>query len=216
MHVFVTGGTGYIGRRLIPALLARGHSVRVLVRPGSESKTPRGCDTVVGNPFDSATFAAAIAPADTFVQLVGVPHPSPSKAQQFRDIDLKSALASIDAARQVHVAHFVYVSVAQSAPVMRVYQAVRAEAERALAASGLAHTIVRPWYVLGPGHRWPYFLIPMYWVLEQLPSTRETARRLGLVTLLQMIATLVDAIEHPPKGSRLIEVPQIRTMRLGA
>src|SRR5256885_2305984 len=100
MHVFMTGATGYIGRRLIPALLARGHSVRVLVRPGSESKVPRGCEIVVGNPLDSTTFAAAIAPADTFVQLVGVPHPSPSKAQQFRDIDLKSALVSIDAARQ--------------------------------------------------------------------------------------------------------------------
>ena len=97
--VFVAGGTGYIGGQLIPRLLARGHRVRALVRPGSEGKAPRGCDMVVGNPFDPATFAPGIAPADTFVQLVGVPHPSPSKAQQFVDIDLRSALASIAAAR---------------------------------------------------------------------------------------------------------------------
>ncbi|MBC8647778.1 MAG: NmrA family NAD(P)-binding protein, partial [Thermoanaerobaculia bacterium] len=37
-HVFVTGGTGYIGRRLIPAVVAAGHVVTALVRPGSETR----------------------------------------------------------------------------------------------------------------------------------------------------------------------------------
>jgi uncharacterized protein YbjT (DUF2867 family) len=37
-QVFVTGGTGYLGGALLPALLARGHRVRALVRPGSEAK----------------------------------------------------------------------------------------------------------------------------------------------------------------------------------
>jgi uncharacterized protein YbjT (DUF2867 family) len=208
--VFVAGGIGYIGGQLIPRLLARGHRVRTLVRPGSERKAPRGCDIVVGSPFDSATFSQGIAPADTFVQLVGVPHPSPSKAQQFHDIDLRSALASVAAARAASIDHFVYVSVAQPAPVMKAYQAARAEAERGLEASGVRHTVVRPWYVLGPGHRWPYALLPMYWLMERLPATGDSARRLGLVTLRQMVDTLVDAVEHPPTTSQIVEVPQIR------
>jgi uncharacterized protein YbjT (DUF2867 family) len=123
--------------------------------------------------------------SDTCVQLVGVPHPSPAKARQFVEIDLRSALETFAAAKQAGVAHVVYVSVAQPAPVMLAYQAARGEAERALAASGLAHTIVRPWYVLGPGHRWPYALLPIYWLLERLPKTRDSAQRLGLVTLDQ-------------------------------
>jgi uncharacterized protein YbjT (DUF2867 family) len=209
-NVFIAGGTGYIGRHLTPRLLARGHQVRLLVRPGSEMKAPARCDVVVGDPFDASTFAMGVGPADTLVQLVGVPHPSPSKARQFIDIDLRSAIASMEAATRAGVRHFVYVSVAQPAPVMKAYQAAREEAERALVSSGLPHTIVRPWYVLGPGHRWPYFLIPMYWVLERLTSTRDSARRLGLVTLPQMIATLVDAVESPPAQSRLVEVPEIR------
>ena len=53
---------------------------------------------VIGNPLDRETFAAAIAGHDTFVQLVGVPHPSPAKAAQFVEIDLKSAVESISAA----------------------------------------------------------------------------------------------------------------------
>jgi uncharacterized protein YbjT (DUF2867 family) len=103
--VFVTGGTGYVGRHVVPQLLARGHRVRLLVRRGSESKSPPGAEVLVGNPFDRTAIAPAIAPADTFLQLVGVPHPSPSKARQFTDIDLQSALESIAAARASTIAH---------------------------------------------------------------------------------------------------------------
>lgn len=93
---------------------------------------------------------------------------------------------------------------------MQSYQHARRRAEEALAAAGLPRTIVRPWYVLGPGHRWPYALVPVYWLLERLPFSRDTARRLGLVTLPQMIRTLVHAVEHPPAVERLIETPEIR------
>jgi len=208
--VFVTGATGYVGRRVIPALLDRGHRVAALVRSGSEAKAPRGCDVVVGDPFDRWTFVKALAPGDTVLQLVGVPRPSPAKAQQFLDIDLRSARESIAAAGAAAVGHFVYVSVAQPAPVMQAYQAARRQAEQALVSSALRHTILRPWYVLGPGHRWPYALLPMYWLMERLPATRERARRLGLVTLPQMVAAIVDAIEHPPPSARIVELPEIR------
>lgn len=94
--------------------------------------------------------------------------------------------------------------------MMKAYLAVRAEVEAALRASGLNATILRPWYVLGPGHRWPYLLLPVYWLMERLPSTRDSARRLGLVTLPQMLQTLVRAVETPAAGIRIWGVPQIR------
>ncbi len=76
--------------------------------------------------------------------------------------------------------------------------------------SGLAATILRPWYVLGPGHRWPYALVPMYWLFESIPATRETAQRLGLVTLKEMVAALVRSVESPADGIRILDVPSIR------
>src|SRR5688572_12137875 len=48
-RVFITGGTGYVGRRLVRALLELGHDVRVLTRPGSESRVPSGASAVVGD-----------------------------------------------------------------------------------------------------------------------------------------------------------------------
>lgn len=163
--------------------------------------------------MSSSSFEGAVAPAETFVQLVGVAHPSPAKAALFRTVDLASALAGIAAAKSAGVSHFVYVSVAHPAPAMKPYWKAREEAEAALAATGMNATVLRPWYVLGPGHRWPNALIPIYWLLERIPATRETARRLGLVTLPQMLAALVDAVENRASGTRIVEVPEIRRAR---
>lgn len=209
--IFLTGGSGYMGQRLIPLLLARGHEVRALVRPGSEKKLPSGCTPVMGNALDGNSYADQISPADTFVQLVGVPHPSPAKAAEFRRIDLPAGLGAVAAAESAGVRHFVYVSVAHPAPMMQAYIAVRMECEEAIESSGLNATILRPWYVLGPGHQWPYLLLPMYKVAELLPQTRAGARRLGLVTLEQMLTALTFAVESPVQGRRVMAVPEIRT-----
>jgi len=210
-NVFITGGTGYVGRVLIHRLLERGHEVRALVRRGSEQRLPPGGEVVIGDALEASTFADDVQPSETFVQLVGVPHPSPAKAAEFQSIDLASARASVSAAAGAGVKHFVYVSVAQPSPVMKAYQAARAEGEQMIHESGLAATILRPWYVLGPGHRWPYVLVPMYWLFEQIPATRETAERLGLVTLEEMVAALVHSVESPADGIRVLDVPSIRS-----
>jgi len=208
--VFIAGGTGYIGQRLIPRLLERGHAVRALVRTGSERKLPDGCTAVIGNALDGASYAGNISPADTFVQLVGVAHPSPGKAAEFRKIDLPAGLGAVAAAKSAGVRHFVYVSVAHPAPMMPAYIAVRTECEAAIDLAGLYATILRPWYVLGPGHRWPYLLLPIYKVAEWMPQTRDGAGRLGLVTLEQMLRALTFAVENPVQGKRVMGVPEIR------
>src|SRR5205085_3387596 len=134
---------------------------------------------------------------------------SPSKTREFREIDLGSAIAAIDAAKTAGVNHFIYVSVAHPAPVMREYIAVRQKAEAAIQASGMNATVLRPWYVLGPGHRWPYVLLPSYWLLERIPATQESARRLGLVTISPMTAAPSHADENPARANRGLEAPHV-------
>ncbi|MCI0692888.1 NAD(P)H-binding protein [candidate division KSB1 bacterium] len=213
-RIFIAGGTGYMGTRLIAMLLQRGHEVCALARQGSAQKLPPGCAPIIGNALDKNSYAEHSRLADTFVHLVGVSHPNPSKAKQFRNIDLASVQNSVPAAVAAGIKHFVYVSVAHPAPIMQAYWQVRAECEELIRASGLNATILRPWYVLGPGHWWPYVLTPMYWLFERLPSTRDTARRLGQVTLKQMLYALTGAIENPSQGIRVLEVEQIRRANL--
>lgn len=196
-----------MGSRLIPLLSARGHKVVALVRPGSERKLPAGCSPVVGDALDCASYEQHLAGSDTFVQLVGVAHPGPAKAKEFVAIDQRSGLEAIRVAKRAGVAHFSYVSVAHPAPAMHAYIAARSACEAELKASGLNATVLRPWYVLGPGHRWPYALIPFYWLAERIPSTREGARRLGLVTVEQRLRALAGAVVNPASGVGLIEVP---------
>lgn len=211
-RVFITGGTGYIGGSLIPILIERDHRVRVMVRPGSKAKLPAACEVVSGDALDANSYRKLIRPADTFIHLVGVPHPSAAKATQFRTIDLVSAREAIDACAELGMHHFIYLSIAHPAPMMmrKAYIVVRSECEQMIQDRHLSSTIFRPWYVLGPGHRWPTLLLPFYKVCEWLPFTRASAQRLGLVTLEQLILALVEAVESPAQGTRIVEVPEIR------
>ena len=208
--VFVTGGTGYLGRPLVSALITKGCVVYALARAGSESRLPAGAIAVLGNALDAATFADAIPAGATIVHLVGTPHPSPAKAAEFLSIDLASIRATTQAASRAGARHLVYVSAAHPAPVMKAYIAARVEGEALVRATGIPATILRPWYVLGPGHLWPYALVPIYALCRLIPATRDGATRLGLVTRRAMIASLTRAVvEPPPAGVRFVEVPEI-------
>ena len=198
-----------MGSRLVLMLLARGHEVRALTRIPSVARLPMGCHPVFGSAVGGG-YDPHVPRGCTFVHLVGVAHPSPSKAEQFRTVDLASLRVSVAAAEKAEARHFVFVSVAHPAPAMKAYIAVREECEQIIETSGLNATILRPWYVLGPGHRWPYLLLPMYWLMEHIPSKRETALRLGLVTLPQMLNALVAAVEDPAQGMKIVDVPAIR------
>lgn len=207
--VFVAGATGYIGQRLCARLLQHGHTVIALARAGSQHKLPAACRVVLGDALNAASYAPHVPAGCIFVHLVGVAHPSPTKAQQFIDVDLASVRASLSAAQQA--AHFVYISVAQPAPVMLAFVAARQAAEQLIRQRGINASILRPWYVLGPGHRWPLLLWPLYWLGERLPRTRETTQRLGLVSLVQMLKALTAVIEQAAPGHRIYDVQAIRS-----
>ena len=212
MHpVFITGGTGYIGKRLIRKLVSLGYDVTALVRKGSENKLPAGIRTIIADPFDAPTFQQWIPAQAVFVQLLGVSHPSPRKKNLFRTIDLQSAKTSADAAATAQISHFVYVSVAMTASrIMKDFQEVRKEGEAYILSKNLPCTFIRPWYVVGPGHWWPLFLLPFYGIAELVPAWRPKARTFALVTINQLVNTLLATIQSAPQKLRIVEIQQIR------
>ncbi|OQP64493.1 epimerase [Niastella vici] len=211
--IFITGGTGYIGSRLIKALLqSGGFRIKALVRKGSEHKLPPGCELVIGNALDATTYTAAAAGADVFIHLIGVAHPSPAKKAEFETIDKVSVQQAARAISDNQLPHVIYLSVSQyPGRIMKEYREVRAAGESMLTTSGARCSFIRPWYVLGPGHWWPVLFTPLYMLTRLIPATREQSRQQDLVTINQMIHTLYFAINHPPEnGVRIYNVPDIK------
>jgi len=211
-NVFITGGTGYLGSRIIPLLKKDGYNVTALSRQKSFNKLPAGCKKAEGNALNENTFKEYVKGCDTFIQLVGVSHPSPAKKEEFISIDLTSIKASVNAAVFAGVKHFIYLSVAQPSPFMKEYIEVRKQGEELLAENNIASSIIRPWYIIGPGHYWPLLFKPMYKICEWIPATREQAINLGLVKLDEMLKTIIYAVKNPTQSVKIYATKEIRAI----
>jgi uncharacterized protein (TIGR01777 family) len=74
MRVFITGGTGFVGRHLTRAMLARGHAVTVLSRsPKRKPDMPDGVEVVEGDPTEPGPWQRIVSDHDAVVNLAGAP-----------------------------------------------------------------------------------------------------------------------------------------------
>lgn len=87
------------------------------------------------------SYANRLSGYSIFVQVAGLAHPSPAKAQQFVDVDERSAMGAIRGASDAGIHHFVYISVAHLAPARHACVVVRTRCESAIRESGLNATI---------------------------------------------------------------------------
>ncbi len=152
-RVFLTGGSGFIGRHLLEELLASGITVTVLDRSGTFTAptTPGAVRVVRGDLLDPDAYREALGECDVVVHLAAATG-NASRATHRRDTEQATATLC-DAARAAGVSRFLLVSsVAVSFPDRSGYPYALAKerAERLVAGSGLPHTIIRPTIVLGP------------------------------------------------------------------
>jgi nucleoside-diphosphate-sugar epimerase len=181
-NIFITGGTGYMGTRLIKALQNQEYAIRALVRKGSENKLPQGCEMITGNALDASSYQIKLNPHQHLCILLAWHIRLLQKKEQFKKIDLVSIHEAVKAAMYANVSHFIYLSVSQyPTKIMKDFQEVRAEGERLLLQTGLKTSFIRPWYVLGPGHWWPVLLKPFLFIAKYA-GKREAVENLDTVT----------------------------------
>ncbi len=154
--LFLTGGTGFVGRALLARLLARpAGDVTCLVRDPARLVLPAGGRTprVVRDDLSNVeALAAAMQGCDVVLHLAASTGKATAAAHQHANLEGTRTL--IAAARQAGVPRFIYVStIAAGFPDQRFYPyaASKAAAEVAVRESGLDWTIIRPTIVLGPG-----------------------------------------------------------------
>lgn len=150
LRLAITGGTGFVGQRLVDLALAAGHEVRALTRREQE---PRDGVTWVRGALDDQQGLGQLADgADAVIHVAGVinaPHPAGFEAG-----NVTGTGAVLAAAEQAGVKRFVHVSsLAAREPKLSAYGASKAGSEALVGASSLSHAIVRPPAVYGPGDK---------------------------------------------------------------
>lgn len=149
LRIAVTGGTGFVGSRLLAALAEAGHEVRALTRrPLADAA---GLTWVPGSLEDQAALARLAEGAEALIHVAGVLR---ADAAGFEAGNVRGTAGVIEAARAQGVRRFVHVSsLAAREPQLSQYGASKARSEALVRESGLEFAIVRPPAVYGPGDR---------------------------------------------------------------
>lgn len=150
MKLAVTGGTGFVGGRLLKAALEQGHEVRALTRKG---RRPRGgIEWIAGSLEDPESLERLVSGTDAVIHVAGVINaPDPA---EFEKGNVEGTLRMLAAATAAGTRRFVHVSsLSAREPDISRYGASKARSEELVRGSGLDWTIVRPPAIYGPGDR---------------------------------------------------------------
>jgi uncharacterized protein YbjT (DUF2867 family) len=187
MRVLITGGSGRLGRTLVPLLSVAGHSVRILSRvhsigPGVQVSQAAG-DLMTG-----AGLADAVAEIETIVHLA-------SDSRNAREVDVKGTQRLVDVARAAGVKHLLYVSIVGIDRIPFAYYQCKLEAEQVIASCGVPFSILRATqfhsfvaWLFSEAARFP-FVMP-------IPS----GFHVQCVEIQEVAARLCRAIDDGPRG----------------
>jgi divinyl chlorophyllide a 8-vinyl-reductase len=143
LHVLLLGATGTIGRATARALLAEGHRVTALVRPGADTGALAGCTLVTGSAASPDDLAATFAgpPVDAVVSCLASRTGTPADAWA---VDHAANSAALRAALAHGVGRFVLLSAICVQKPRLAFQKAKLAFEAELRSAPLAWTIVRP------------------------------------------------------------------------
>ncbi|HTO89349.1 MAG TPA: complex I NDUFA9 subunit family protein, partial [Thermoanaerobaculia bacterium] len=216
MKILVTGGTGFVGTHLVNALLRRRHEVAVLERrPGSaRNRYNQPVEIASGNVLDRASLERAAAGRQAVIHLVGIIN---EKGEQTFDRMHREATENVVAALGRtgvrRLLHMSAMGTAEDAPSQ--YARTKAAGERAVRASGLDWTVVRPSIVFGPGDGFVSLLAPIVaWNPGFIPVIGPGTTRFQPVSVYDVARVFANGLEKQETFGRAFEVGGPRILSL--
>jgi uncharacterized protein YbjT (DUF2867 family) len=206
--ILVTGGTGFIGPKVVHQLRAEERDVRCLVRrpdrPGP--LTSWGCELVQGDVTDEGSLRRAVEGCDAVVHLVSII--SGSRAD-FQRVMTEGTQNLVAAAEAVGVRRFVLMSalgVSEQTRTLVPYYESKWDMEQAVQASGLEHVIFRPSFVFGRGGgALPLFVRQVRWS-PVTPVIGSGEQRLQPIWVDDVAAFFAGAIDLPGAANRTFDL----------
>ncbi|HEY6962527.1 MAG TPA: NAD-dependent epimerase/dehydratase family protein [Gaiellaceae bacterium] len=207
MRVLVTGGTGFVGPKIVHALRAQGREVRALVRSPQRGAQLAGwgAELVSGDVTDPASVAAAMDGCTHVVHLVSVIKGRP---QDFDRVMTQGTRNVIRAAKDARAERFVLMSAlgtSETTAAAVPYFAAKHAMERDVIASGLEYTIFRPSFVFGKGGALPTFVRQVRYspVVTVIGSGQQRIQPIWVDDVAEYFARAIDA---PAAANRTFEI----------
>jgi NADH dehydrogenase len=205
MHVLVTGGTGFIGSHLCPALAERGHDVTALARdPDDASFDDADVTTVAGDVTEFSSIVDHVESADAVVNLVALSplyKPRGGDERHF-DVHLRGTENLVEAAEAYDVDRFVQQSALGADPDGPThYIRAKGEAEDVVTDSSLDWVVFQPSIIFGDGGEFVTFtrtLATPY--LTPLPG--GGTNQFQPIRVGEFVEMAADAVEGTVTGPR--------------
>ena len=179
LHLVVLGGTGFVGRHLVPRLHAAGHRIDVLSRNRERHRElgvlPRVRVRSV-DVYDAAALADALRGADAAINLVGILNERGRDGSGFRRAHVALTRTLLDACARAGVTRLLQMSALRAGAGSSHYLRTRGEAEALVRASATAWTLFRPSVIFGPGDGLYFRFAALLRLAPLLPLARATAR----------------------------------------
>jgi uncharacterized protein YbjT (DUF2867 family) len=156
MQIAITGGTGFVGRHLAPALLSAGHSVVLIARELVREQGPMGDPARVHHCAldisDVERLAQAIAGCDAVAHCAGISHES--RLQTFQRVHVVGTRNVVAASERAGVSKVLLLSFLRArAGCGSPYHESKWASEEIVRLSGLDYTILKAGVIYGSGDR---------------------------------------------------------------
>lgn len=206
--ILVTGGTGFIGTRVVNLLRAEGRPVRCLVRDPARAATlvRLGCELAPGDVTDAPSVEAAARGCDAVIHLVAIISGSP---EDFERIMIQGTRNVVEAARKAGVRRLVLMSalgVSEETKDLVPYYRAKWAMEQAVKESGIEYVILRPSFVFGPhgGAIGEFARVVRYSPL--IPVIGDGTRRIQPIDVDDVALCTVRALDLPEAANRTFEL----------
>jgi NADH dehydrogenase len=206
--ILVTGGTGFVGPKIVNRLRADGRDVRCLVRDRSRGREVAGwgAGLVEGDVTDRASLDAAVAGCDVVIHLVAI---LVGRREDFERVMEQATRDLVDAAGAAGVRRFILMSALGTSDEARdlvPYYHAKWEMERAVRESVIEHVIFRPSFVFGRDGGALQQFTRLARLSPVTPIVGSGKQRLQPIWVDDVAAYFAAAVDAPAAANRTFEL----------